>query len=125
MCILRGHLGSMVPISDGLKKCHASGVWAGVTRALQRLAMDHEDQSHGPAVERFREYLLLLARAYLGGQLRGKLCQARPISSSIADSPHFPPAAILLRDFMACERNHRAPGLDHTYHSGEPALIEL
>jgi RNA polymerase sigma-70 factor (ECF subfamily) len=35
--------------------------------------MDDQAESAGDVLGRFREYLLLLARLQLGGQLRGKL----------------------------------------------------
>ena len=39
--------------------------------------MEHEARADGLALERFRHYLLLLARTHLGGQLRAKLDASR------------------------------------------------
>lgn len=48
--------------------------------------MDHDPETHGPAVEAFREYLLLLARLQLGGRAQGKLDASDVVQQTLLDA---------------------------------------
>ena len=48
--------------------------------------MDHDAEAHGPAVEAFREYLLLLARLQLGSRAHGKLDASDVVQQTLLDA---------------------------------------
>src|SRR4051794_18626163 len=48
--------------------------------------MEHQAEEPGPAMERFRHYLLLLARLHLGDQPRGKLDPSDAVQMTLLEA---------------------------------------